>query len=548
MSGDQQDSAENESDRRAGFGPPPGPGGYGGAGFPFGAPPPPPVPPRIPPGPADPLRAAAVALLNLSGLGLGYALIRNWLALAACWIATGILLLVALPADPDGVPGAALLGYLAVLVLAAVHGAVRGLRTPLSWPPRAPLAVLLGVVLLAVPAGGVASYDGARDEATEQMLLDRLDTADELVTTAAAKPFTTARPDYRTALVTYHDLDANHPDSRAAGRVPASMKAYYAAVGTPYSRQKYCDAIEPLTYLRTVPGTFGSKRLGSLADWPDDRLATSLYTCGLAGLGTEGDVASPTGNLGELLATFPGSPQAAKVEPAVSSAIGKAAKDVAGDQPCAATDRLRTLGSQARQLQSGKTGSAEALTRDAADADRKVQSGTYACGVDQYKDGDFDAALTTMNDFTGTYRHDRNRARAQKIAIAAEIAKKEPAAGTHLPSLASGGGIPVTISNDSPDKVEILYTGPVTGSFELKACGSCSTYSSDVSAQLSACKGSKSYPKRTITLPPGTTYFLHKSADSSVTTAGSNSARIRSGYTYTECAYVVRGLGSGYSS
>lgn len=318
-----------------GFGPPPppgGPGAYGGYGA-YGAydatpvPPMPAVPPAppTPPAPADPLRALAVALLNLSGLGLGYLLLRRRLATAVCWVATGALLAVALPADPDGVPGGAVVAYLALLVLAAAHGAYRGLRHSLMWPPRAPVAIALGLVLLAAPVGGAVLYGGARDEATQKMLLDRLATADQLVAQAKSQPFSAARTSYREALTAYHDLDAHHSDSRAAHRVPASLKTYYETVGAPFEAKKYCDAVEPLTYLRTVPATYGRKRLGALAAWPDDRLATSLYECGVTGLGTGKDVVSPSGNLGELLTTFPASQQAAKVEPAVSSEIDKAA-------------------------------------------------------------------------------------------------------------------------------------------------------------------------------------------------------------------------------
>ncbi|WP_405944351.1 hypothetical protein [Streptomyces sp. NBC_00932] len=542
-----------------GFGAPSAPGGPGGFGG-YGAPPPPPMPtvpptppmPPTPPAPADPLRAAAVALLNLSGLGLGYLLLRRWLALAVCWVATGVLLAIALPADPDGVPAGAVVAYLAVLVLAAAHGAYRGLRHSVIWPPRSPVAIVLGLVLLAAPVSGVVLYDGARDEATQQMLLDRLADADQLVTQAKGQQFTLARASYSKALTTYHDLDAHHPGSRAARRVPTSLNTYYETVATPFGEKKYCDAVEPLTYLRTVPGTYGRKQLGALAGWPDDKLATSLYECGVTGLGTGKDVVSPSGNLGELLTTFPSSKQAAKVEPAVSSEIDKAAGDLKGSQPCAANERLKILQGQAVGLPGKEAGVDSALTdalrEDAATAGKKVQSGTYACGVDEYKKGDFSGAQKTLSDFVSTYRSDKNHARAQKIAIAAEIAQSEAAAGKHLPSMASGGSIPVTISNDSPDEVEILYTGPVTGSFKLKACKGCSAYSSDVTAQTSACKGGKSYPKRTISLPPGTSYFLHKSLNTSNTTSGSNTARIRPGYTYTECAYVVQGIGSGYTS
>lgn len=520
-----------------------GSGGTGGAGG-FGAPPPrppqPPAAPPVPPAPADGLRAAAVGLLNLSGLGLGYALMRRWVAMAACWIATAVLLLIALPADADGVPGGAVVGYLVFLALAAVHGAVRGLRTRLVWPPRAPMAVALALVLLAAPVGSVVLYDDARDEAVQRMLLKRLEEADLLVRAAKDKPFDTAEADYRTALSAYRDLRDHHADSRAARHVPARLKAYYATIGAPYDQKRYCDAVAPLTYLRTVPDTFGRKALGPLATWPDDRLATSYYECGMDEFAADTGTVDNSGSLSALLTTFPGSPQAARVEPAVRSVIDTAGKGVKGGTPCAATSRMNTLGGRVRTLPGEKAGIAAALNADARRADAYEQSGTYACGVDEYRDGDFENALATMNEFIDTYPHDRNRALARKIAIAAEIAEELPDAGQRLPTLASGGGISVTVSNDSPDEVEVLYTGPVTGSFTLKACGSCSTYSSEVTAADSACEHSgRNYPHKTINLPAGTTYFLHTSLGGSSDTPGTDTVKLRYGYIYTECAYAV---------
>ncbi|GAA2416239.1 hypothetical protein GCM10010420_52990 [Streptomyces glaucosporus] len=521
-----------------GFGDP----GSGNTGF--AVPPPPPLPPSPPPAPADPLRAVAVALLNLGGLGLGYALIRRWAAAAVCWTATGVLLLAALPADPDGVPGGLLAGYLALLGAAAVHGAVRGLRTPLSWPPRPPVAVLLGLVLLAVPAGGAAAYTGARDEAVERMLLDRLDRADRLVRTAGSKPFAAAEPDYREALAVYRDLSAGHPGSRAAGRVPDRLETYYETVGAPYGRKRYCDAIAPLEHLRTVPGTMGGKALGSLADWPDERLATSLYECGAEELGDGDDGAWE--KFGDLLADFPGSPQAQKVDSAVAATIDEAAEGLKGDDPCSAVERLRAIGTGVAGLPGEEAGLADALDENAGRADRSARSGAYACGVDRYRDGRFDEAIETLNDFVDTHKRDRNRARAQKIVIAAEIAQEIPEAGRRLPTTASGGSIAVTVKNDSPEKIRILYTGPVTGSFTLPACDDCSTYPSALTAGSQACKDSgKNYPQRTVHLPAGTTYFLHKPMGGSGASPATDTVELDHGYIYTECAYTTQSFGFG---
>ncbi|MFD4606063.1 hypothetical protein ACFWPQ_49670 [Streptomyces sp. NPDC058464] len=505
------------------------------------------MPPGPPPAPPDTLRATAVALLNLSGLGLGYLLLRRWIPLAVCLAATVVLLLVALPADADGVSGAALVLYAVFLLLAAVHGWFAGLRTRLVWPGQRPVALVLGIVLLAIPVGGALWYDSAQNEAVERALLARLDRADEQVSAAGRHDFATAKSGYRDALAVYRDLAVNHSGSRAAAQVPDRLKTYYTTVAAAYSHRDYCSAVEPLQFLRTVPDSMPKDQLGTLAHWPDDRLATSLYECGADGL-AEGGTAWIT-QFGDLLSTFPDSGQAAKVVPAVDAAEKKAAKAVSGKDPCTAVTNLHTLNTQIIQLSNGTSAQADRLTAVAGRADRSGDSGEYECGVKQYKDGDFERAQETMQQFATDNPHHRNLARARKIAIGAEVAQTLPAAGKKLPTTASGGGIPVTVKNDSPDEITVLYTGPVTGSFTLKACGSCKAYSfaSSLLSSWDPCGDSgKNYPQHTISLPPGTTYFVNKPKNDSNVTAGSDTAKLRYGYIYTECAYTTQTLGSSY--
>jgi hypothetical protein len=446
---------------------------------------------------------------------------------------------VALPADPGGVPGALLVLYIVLLLLAAAHGAVVGLRTRLALLPSALIAAVLGIVLLAVPAGGVVLYDGARDEATEQMLLDRLEKADKLVTAAGRQPFGTARADYRRALSAYDRLVKDHPGSRAAGRVPDRVGTYYSTVAASYAAKDYCGAVQPLKYLRTVPGSVSPKTVGKLSHWPDDKLATSLYECGTASLsaGSSGW----TTHFAELLTTFPKSPQATEVEPAVKTRVDAAVKSVRGSDPCAAVENLDRLASSVKGLPGEEAGLSDALGKDAGRAAASARSGGYACGVDQYRDGSFSEAVTTMNDFVKDNPHSGNAGRAKKTAIAAEVAQTVPAAGKKLPTTASGGSISVTIKNDSPDNITVLYTGPVTGSLTLKACGSCSSYSlgSTLKLGFEPCGAGKNYPQKTIRLPAGTTYFVHKSRDGSGGSPASDTAKLRSGYIYTECAYTT---------
>lgn len=185
--------------------------------------------------------------------------------------------------------------------------------------------------------------------------------------------------------------------------------------------------------------------------------------------------------------------------------------------------------------------------KDAGNAGRDVQTGTNACRTDQHKDGDFDAARKTMSGFTGTYDKDKNRPHAQKTATAAETAAELPPAGRHPPTTAPAGGISITVTNDSPDPVEVLDTDPVTGRLTLNASSICTTYSSTVTEQSSACKdNSKNHPKSTISLPATTTYFLHKHQGSTTPIPATDTAKLRPGYTYTEYAYTVKTLGPGY--
>ncbi|MFE6891170.1 hypothetical protein [Streptomyces sp. NPDC057694] len=519
---------------------PPGPPDYGPPeALRFGPPP----PPGTPPGPADPVRAVAAGLLNLSGLGLGYALLRHWALTALALAATAGLLIVALPADPDGVPAWAVAGYLVLLAAAAADGARRGLRAPATAVRVRPVVALaLGVLLLAVPAGGALGYGALRDDAVEAMLLDRLERTDALVAKTAGQDFAQAHPDYRTALGRYHDLTEDHPGSRAAHQVHASLVAYYRTVAAPYADHEHCAAVAPLAYLRDVPRSIDRDVLGDLARWPDGRLAASLLACGTGKLGTgEGD--GHGGELGQLLRTFPDSKQAAEVEPALHAAVERRAGELDGAEPCPATDALRRIGDTAKELP------APAPAHLRGDVDKAVRDGAYACGLDQFKDEKFGAARTTLTDFAGTYKSDKRRARARQVAIAAEIAEQRPSAGLHLPPAHSPGGtrMQLVISNDGPDPVEVLYTGPVTGRVTIPGCGSCRTYSSETAGRSKACRASgKNYPHTTLRLPAGSYDFLHKPGGAAGT-ANSRAAGgvIEPGYTYTQCSYVVGGGGLG---
>lgn len=508
----------------------------------FGAPfPPPPPPPPLPVGPpAASGHVAAVALLNLTGLGLGYALLRDRVRLGVSLAVTALFLFLVLPADTDGAPGLFVALYALALIGAALDGARRA-RVPAPRPPlvlpalRPAPAVVLALVLLAIPVGGAVAYEAAGDEAVERMLLGRLADADSKVRTLRDSDRKDKTAGYVSALGVYRELGENEGDSRAGKLVPKRLATFYDAVSRPYAEKEYCEAVGPLTYLREVPDSVDADLLGKLAEWPDEPLAISLLECGSTGLAA-GASGTDGGELAELISTFPESAQAAAVKPAVDSAIKERTEKLGGADPCTSTTELENISDLVTSFETDTA----ALKRSAASA---VESGTYACGVDQFKDKRFDLALETLTSFRSTYEKSDRRDRAGDIAIAAEIATERAAAGKRLPPENAPGGarLEVVISNDASDAVEILYTGPVTGTVKIKACGGCENYSS-YEAVDKACKDSgKGYPKKTLRLPVGDYHFLLKHSGDAAddVTSTTDGMSIDPGYSYTYCSYVV---------
>ncbi|MEU5987193.1 hypothetical protein [Streptomyces sp. NPDC047434] len=534
-------------------------------------PPPPGQPPVIgsstpglpgPPVPleSNPAQAVLVGLLNLSCLGLGYVLLKHWRSAAVCWAATVILLVIALPADVDGVPPGALIGYGLFLLAAAADGARRGLRAPLVLGPAGPadagsgrpsrlrFALPLAVVLLLVPVGGSVAYGAARDEAVEQSYLDRLAAADTLVKAVEGQSFGGAAENYRKALATYQELGTKHAGSRAGRLVPDRLAAYYRSVSVPYEQKKYCEAVEPLKHLRDLPTKVDRGLLTGLIGKADEPLAQSWYECGTSSIGKAGAERTAGDQLNALLTTFPQSPHATKVEAAVKDSIRTRAATLDGSSidPCDTVTELRRVGTTVDLL---PRDTYTALSRENGEA---VEKGDFNCGVKQFKDKEYTDARTSMTEFVTTYPGSRRAAQARNISIAAEIAQEAPAAGAKLPPATAPGGsrMVMVVSNDGPGEVELLYTGPITGRVTLKSCGTCRTYPGSLAAlntqKVKACTGpSSKYPKATLLLPPGTYHFLQK-RDSSNTSMAVNKAsttKIESGYSYTNCLYVTSGLG-----
>ncbi|MFB7866574.1 hypothetical protein [Streptomyces sp. NPDC056069] len=509
----------------------------------MGAPPPPPPPP----GPANPAQAVATGLLNLSCLGLGYVLLKHWKSAALCWAATVALLVVALPADPDGIPLGALVAYGIFLLAVAADGARRGLRAApeaLALPGRRGLVLPVALaLLLVVPGGGSLAYGAARDEAVEQALLDRLAAADAQVKQSEGQSFTSVESTYKQALATYQDLGTEHAGSRAGKQVPDRLATYYKTVAAPYDKKDYCSAVPALKHLRALPDTVDRKLLGSLVGKADEPLAESWFECGTRTVGLAGAETTAGEHLNALLGTFPQSPFTQKIEPTLRANLSERDKKLAV-APCDTATELRRFDTTVALLPSATFA---ALGRDTKGA---IQRGDFACGIDHFKKKEYSEAVSAMDDYAKAYPSSPQTAQARNVAIAAEIAQESPAAGTKVPSgaTADGSGMVMVVSNDGPGEVELLYTGPVTGRITIPACATCRSYSTLIVPRGGGpkpCSGpSSKYPKRTLTLPPGNYQMLQK-RDGSGASSGMrkpSATKIESGYSYTNCLYVTSGF------
>ena len=96
----------------------------------------------------------------------------------------------------------------------------------------------------------------------------------------------------------------------------------------------------------------------------------------------------------------------------------------------------------------------------------------------------------------------------------------------------------VEIVNGSPERLEILYTGPQTGSMTIDPCGDCVTSSSIDNILLGSYCGTTSSPRRTITLAPGDYQVVAKAADGADVRPFSGTWALASGTAYSDCYYI----------
>ncbi|MFI7677970.1 hypothetical protein [Actinophytocola sp. NPDC049390] len=471
--------------------------------------PPPMSPPPPPPKPAGPPKSVTgAALLNLTGLGLGYAYLRNHVLAVLAFLLTGGAVTVAFltgAADRPWLWRGAVLGWLVLLALHAAFLASR--RAP---GPRTRGPVLAGVVAVAVVAAGYAGYGVAGAAAYDRgvaaqeagdcvaaadafdtvtgpfeltLSADVLDARDRSAECAAYEKARAAqnRDDYESAIVLYDDFGKLYPDS----------------VLSPYVRDNLADT-----------------HFAKATSWqePVTAVVARLSVDTLLMLGREfGDT------------------DAAKQAPAaIDDVFAAATKPYGAGKFCDSLEVLTYFaGLDATSV--GKKVSADANTFRARSL--------YECGMRQYRDKKLSQAVTTFGMFLTGYPKDRRAAQVKAARIAAEVAAAAKVTIPVPPPLGGNnpGPIPITFYNDSQDAVTIYIAGPTAHEITLPACPSCpATYPENDPA---ACANLNGRPSVTVRLKTSTYYYL---ATSSAWTEGlAEPITLEANYEYEQCLFTT---------
>jgi hypothetical protein len=453
------------------------------------APEPPATPPEVDDATQPPARPLAAALLNLSGLGLGYLHLRAWLRLLVALAATAGLAWVALPIGREPISVWWAVGYLGALGLFALDAALlarrrarRGTPRRTVWTPRA-AGRIAWATLAIVPLLG-AAYVVTQHEVLEQYLAHDLDQAEESLESAGTA-FGAFKKTYDTAYTTYLQTAAEHPGTRAADRVPGLIDDLYAQA----KGDNECNALTVVRHF-AEPGTSGP--LPAVAE---GELPGALHGCGMEFIG-EGELSDAAEPLTELMADHPSSDPAAALPDDLAAWRDGLIKQLASKGGCTETAAAAGSAGFLAGFDSGK------VSKLADKARAEVPAGLLKCAVRQFKAQDHLDAEANLAAILDEYPRAKETGYAERLQIATAIARLDPKAGVKLPSLKEPEGtVTLTVHNYSPDKFEMVYTGPATGVITIDACDDCEYYAKGDQPE---CTGySLTIPSETVTVPAG---------------------------------------------
>lgn len=435
-------------------------------------------------------RPLTAALLNLSGLGLGYLHLRAWARLVVALAATAGLAWLALPIGREPIDVWWAVGYVGALALFALDAAYLARRrarrdTPprTVWAPRAARRVAWAT-LAVVPLLG-AAYVVTQHEVLEQHLAYDLDQAEEDVRSASGTAFAPYERLYDGAYTTYVRTATEHPGTRAAERVPGLVDALY-------EQAKGDDVCNTVTAARhfAEPGTPDPLRTAAAQDLPG-----ALHDCGLRAT-RRGDLGTARLMLDDLLANHPTSEPAQGLPDDLAAWRDDVIQGLGRFGGCTDT---RQAGDLVSYLAGFDTARVSALADEARE---QVPARLLTCGVRMFEGEQYTAALDSLENLLENHPRADQAEYAERLRIAAGMARVEPDADVPLPARDEPAGtVTLTFYNHSPQPFDVVYTGPATGVVSVEACDDCALVTEGHEPE---CTGySLTLPSTTVTVPAG---------------------------------------------
>jgi TolA-binding protein len=499
-------------------------------------------------------RGLAAALLNLSGLGLGYLYLRLWRRAVWYWIFTALLLVAANALNAADSPTAWLIVYGLWLLLAAYRGWLHGSRGETATIRASALAPLAGVLAIALVAAGLWLYrsapEGELDDAEAAHAEGRCDEAIEHYERAAETRYeftlSPALAEARAGMAACEIL-LSAEDAAGSGDFTSAVDHYQDYVGSYEGEPLFAGAEERLIGLRLDEAdALAGQAAGSGAwegaggyleafeayftlrsDYPDSEEAAEaaervqgMYEAVTNAL-TQGRYCQATDSLRQFAGLdelFGDEPEARDIAERAARAAPQASFGCAeihsqDGQPCEAVPEYQAV-----------VDSSSATDRLAERAEEALRGVLYDCGEERYEDAMYEPARTALRQLLDDYPDDARADDARDLLIAIEIAEIRLGGGAGelpAPSEAGTGAAGVAtleIENGSSETLEILYTGPETGSTRIDACSGCT---------------------ETLTLGPGTYEVVARAASDSSVTPYYGTWELDSGYAYSHYFYIT---------
>jgi TolA-binding protein len=431
----------------------------------------PPKPPK--PRPTNPKSTAGAILLNVTGLGIGYAYLGRWIRFVAALLIVSGLVLLAFANDASSSPWLwrlLTIGWVAVLALDAWLIARRH-PEPTGAPQWLPIGASV-VTIAAIIAGyvfyGALGRDTFEEGLTEQARancqrsIDKFDEVTGIYELTLSENVRDA-PQERQLCVDFMAASSALDDKKLAEAEKLYLKFRKTYPKSPLDKL----AVEDLgtTYYAQV-----EKQLPNAAtDYPAiiDKLLMIRRDYGKTSA-------------------------AKKVPDAIDDTYEKATTAFAEGRFCDALEPLAYFAGQDAKLLGDVVSTAAANHNTAL----------YKCGIGKYTSGDCAGAIDPLQTFLDAVPSDGARPQAYSALIAAQVCDASGFA-TPLPAPHSGdavGAIPVTFYNDSSEPAHVLLAGPTAHEFTINPCGTC-VEAYPPGGGVGACPVPEALPSYTVYLP-----------------------------------------------